>query len=135
MNISQIGQHLATVAAGPYVAFGPFTHYYSWEPKSMEAACWSTGFNRYFSALFHFHQQFNDSVDPRSLSPSLVNQCLRTAGPFPFAAGPFVALSSPLASRVVAAVGEDERYVMGERPRVPLLNPETGRLVWPTMAY
>ena len=134
-NASEVSHALAafapTLPAGSFVAYGPFEHFYSWDHRSMEAACWSFGFRSWQRASYQFRQRHNASVEPRSLPPTQVHACLRTEGPFPFAAGPLVAYSRGLARRILDALGDAEEYVLHNRSRTPLVHPVSGRLVPP----
>lgn len=143
VNVTQVALSLvalqAKLTASAFVIFGPFHNFYSWDPVSMDASCWSYGLGAYRQALARFRDAKklpNTSTAEvlryaRTLPAKEVHPCLRLEGPYPFAAGPFIAYSRPLARWVLRHLGDSERYVIEERPRMELVRPVDGLLVQP----
>ena len=140
VNISQIalalGRLRSRLPIGALVTFGPFYNFYSWDPHAMDAACWSYGLKAYRLAFGKFQSESNQSDMStaevrelvRSMPPEKVHPCIRLEGPYPFAAGPFIAYSTPLARRILRLLGDSERYLI---EHLPLVNPFDGVLHQP----
>lgn len=141
-----------------YAIYGPFDEMYMWHRKSMQAVCIARSWDRWLGegrAWRRAHAA--DGLSVSALHPANVSQCLRSglSGPFPFAKGPFTAFSSAVVQLIIsheampsagavprtmaaeARLGSpsltrmeaDERWLLGNRTREPLLNAFTGRIV------
>ena len=138
-------------------------NWYLWSEDVMQPVCWAYDNKRWLQAKQRAQQAPRDS-SPLDLShtsatkrasinqfPSLNasdlslhlqpkrDECLRrgAVGPFPFAAGPFVAYTRSVVATLVAAIDRrtnDESFVLGDRNLRPLVNPYTGRRVSNTTA-
>ena len=119
VNASDIAAQLALVEAwrepDEMVVYGPFQNWYLWHRESMQATCWDFGFERWWKALTNWRHDLSrgegrSARGRRNASQPLEpahgtgpNQCVRPGqvGPFPFAAGPFIAHSARLLAAIV----------------------------------
>lgn len=95
--------------------FGPFGKFYAWLPTLLQPTCWR-------SDPWGFSLRGGRDA-PRTFAP-----CSQPGaeGPFPFAAGPFVAFSAALARSLARHVDRDEEYALGEWTHTPLRHPLRG---------
>ena len=101
-----------------HVVYGMHKLWYRWHERSMQAACWDQSWVRWTRAV---------------AANSTTDMCVQEGlvGPYPFAAGPFMAYSRAVLARLLPLVLDGEQRVLGERWRVPLVNAVTGRVVRP----
>ena len=133
------------------VVYGHHLNWYMWNPSSMQAVCWDYGPRNWYSALLRLKTlQRSQHSQPQPATPyathhygpptALANKsmtrstaakgssCLSegTEGPYPFARGPFIAYSRPVAQLLVGLIDDDEAYVLGLRRQRNLVNVNTG---------
>ena len=126
-----------------HIVYGAHQHWYMWHPGSMQAACIATNWKRWADGQDTWRERLcaNASSAPVLQGELQRNQCLHPSmiGPFPFAAGPFVAYSRELAEVIISSASPsvpgldvDERYVVMNRSRQTLFNAFKGTWAAPS---
>lgn len=110
-----------------HMVYGPFGEWYYWDRDAMLASCFDYSPLRWTLAAMQARQASATSQLPRWQA-----ECLKPngAGPFPYAKGPFVAYSLPVASALVERLAADETAALNRSTR-PLLD-KYGALTDPT---
>lgn len=127
-----------------HVVYGSMQQWYMWDPVGMQASCYGWGVGGGWNSWAKQQRLWLDKLptipqNASALADAMVrNECLnpQLIGPFPFAAGPFVAYSREVATLIVEAASaplralhEDEHYVNTERRSKPLFNVYKGVMV------
>lgn len=130
-----------------HVVYGSTQQWYMWDPIGMQTSCYGFGVGGGWFPWANQQRYWLDKLpsipeNASALADALVrNECLnpQLVGPFPFAAGPFVAYSREAATLIISAASaplhglqEDEHYVNTERRSKPLFNVFKGVMVYDT---
>ena len=125
---------------GRSFVYGPFHEWFMWSPSAMMPACFDYSRHR-------FHVSITENLARQSKMPSnqslldaiprFQRECLLsdTTGPYPFAKGPLVAYSRPVAERLLAMpqLVLDETYALRERGQRGLRSVLNGHFYRPGM--
>ena len=138
VNAGTIERQLARLGMQPHsdrVVYGPHRNWYMWHPISMQAVCWDYSPRHWLEMLRRQHSASPPPPMPGiKIRPALTSECLRSGvrGPYPFAAGPFIAYSRSVIRVLASMIDDDEEYVLGPRRERPLVNIRTGYVAAPT---
>ena len=143
VNAAVIASRLQLIPSEQLVVYGPHRNWYMWHPTSMQAVCWDYNPNLWWRMVRASSMSSPPPAPPpppgrrrrvRSAAPPSQSECLRDGlvGPYPFAAGPFMAYSRSVAKLIAGMLDADEAYVLGPRRQQRLVNIKTGYVAAPT---
>lgn len=149
VNAAAMAGRLLLAPHQELTVYGPHRNWYMWHSESMQAVCWEYTPVRWWYAQLEKQKHVSSPPSPPSApadertgkprQPRRArfdneNECTRKGvdGPFPFAAGPFMAYSRGVVKFLLPMFLADEAYVVGPRRQSRLVNARTGYVAAPT---